>query len=209
MNSSGKTVTKANIASWIILACTIGLILFFVIETGMLSALFAPKELRQVHISLPDQVSSGVSTITGFDKDKQPYRLTATKVVQDEKESKKAHLTIVAGQLKKKNGEILTMKALKGVYESEKKILNLIGKVQLSSKGRYMAHLEKATVSLKEKRLYAKVPVKVFFDRGTIDANGMEISDNGKKILFFGGVKARYEPAKAEDKGAKSDKKGN
>lgn len=209
MNSSGKPVTRARLASWAILAATTATVLFFVAQTGMFSAFFTKKEVKKVNIPLPDQVSSGFSTITGFDKEKQPYKLTAQKVVQDEKDSKKAHLTTVDATLKKKNGEILKMDAQTGVYKSENKVLDLAGKVRLSSKDRFVAHLEKATVILKEKRMYAKVPVKVLFDRGSINANGMEVLDNGKKIEFFDGVKFRYEPAE-NDKGAqKADRKEN
>lgn len=209
MNRSAKSVSTARILSWVILVVTGTIIVFFVVKTGMLSGLVKREKLQTQTVSLPDQVSSGLSTITGFDKDKQPYKLTARKVVQDAGDDKIAHLTTVDAILKKKNGDVLTMVSRKGVYKSEKKVLDLMGKVRLKSKDKFVARMEKATVILKEKRLYAKVPVTVEFDRGSIVANAMEVSENGKKILFFDGVKTRYEPAAEGNRNRKSDKKEN
>jgi hypothetical protein len=38
----------------------------------------------------------------------------------------------------------------------------------------------------------ANVPVLVEMDSGTITANGLKISNDGKNILFLNGVKARF-----------------
>ena len=64
-------------------------------------------------------------------------------------------------------------------------------------------------MTLKEKRLYAKVPVTVIFDRGTIQANGIDISDNGNRVLFFDGVKTRFDSESAPVSREKVDRKGN
>jgi len=157
---------------------------------------------------LPDQVSSGVSTITGFDKDQQPYKLTSQSVLQDKDNSDLAHLKTVTGILHKKSGRKLQVKAVRGIYDKEKKTLDLSGDIKLVSEDEYTAFLEKARVILKEKRLYAKVPVTVIFDRGKIQANGVDISNNGQRVVFFNGVKTRFNGGAKVVAGSKSDKKG-
>jgi len=59
--------------------------------------------------------------------------------------------------------------------------------------------MEKARVIVAEKRLTSDVPVTVEFTSGTIDANGVEISNDGNNILFLNGVKARFRNTKTGD----------
>jgi len=204
-----KPIPLATIVSWLVLAATILLFAVFAVKAGLFASLFGQKPEPVVNMPLPDQVSSGVSSITGFDKDGQPYQLTAQSVLQDEKNSNLAHLKLITGVLRKKTGKKLLMNARGGQYDAKNKILDLVGKIKLVSQGEYTAYLEKARVTLQEKRLYAKVPVTVVFDRGTIRANGVDISDNGNQVLFFNGVKTRFDSAAASVSGGKVDRKGN
>lgn len=203
-----KPVRGATIASWVTLALTVGLVFFFVIKTGMFASLFGQKPEPVVDMPLPDQVASGVSTITGFDKDQQPYKLTAQSVLQDEKLSDIAHLKTVTGVLRRKSGKKLEISALGGTYDARKKRLDLVGKIRIISETEYTAFLEKTHVILKEKRMYANVPVSVIFDRGTIRSNGVDISDNGNRVLFFGRVKTRFNSAESAVNSGKTDRKG-
>ena len=203
-----KPLRGSTIASWVVLAGTAGLLAVFVGKTGMFASLFGRKPTPIVNMPLPDQVSSGVSTITGFDKDNQPYRLTSQSVLQDEHNEDLAHLKILSGLLRKKSGKNLEMTSLRGLYNKEKKVLDLQGSIKIVSQGEYVAYLEKARVTLKEKRLYATVPVKVIFDRGIIRANGVDITNNGERVLFFNGVKTRFNSAAATVASSKSDQKG-
>lgn len=203
-----KPIPAATIVSWLVLAATVFLLAVFAVKAGVFASLFARKPEPVVNMPLPDQVSSGVSSITGFDKDGQPYQLTSQSVLQDKDNSDLAHLKQITGVLRKKTGKKLLMSALGGSYNAKKKVLDLEGKIKLVSQDEYTAFLEKARVTLKEKRLYAKVPVLVIFDRGTIRANGVDITDNGNKVLFFNGVKTRFNSASASISGGKVDKKG-
>lgn len=205
---SKKPLTVATVVSWLILALTLGLLAVFVTKAGMFASLFNRKPEPVVDVPLPEQVSSGVSTITGFDKEQQPYKLTSQSVLQDKNNSDLAHLKTITGVLHKKTGKSLELSSLKGLYNKEKKTLDLIGNVMLVSQDEYTVYLEKARVTLKEKRLYAKVPVTVIFDRGRIQANGVDIRDNGKRVLFFNGVKTRFNSSSEPVTGGKADKKG-
>ncbi|VAW02113.1 hypothetical protein MNBD_ALPHA08-1145 [hydrothermal vent metagenome] len=204
-----RPVRAATVISWLVLSATVLLLAVFAVKAGMFASLFGRKPEPVVNMPLPDQVSSGVSSITGFDKGGQPYKLTSQSVLQDKNNSDLAHLKQISGILRKKTGKKLLLNALGGQYNADKKILDLEGKIKLVSQGEYTAYLEKARVTLKEKRLYAKVPVTVIFDRGTIQANGIDISDNGNRVLFFDGVKTRFDAESAPVSGEKVDRKGN
>jgi hypothetical protein len=45
---------------------------------------------------------------------------------------------------------------------------------------------------VKDKTLTADTAVTASFASGTVDANGMQITDDGNRILFLNGVKARF-----------------
>jgi hypothetical protein len=45
---------------------------------------------------------------------------------------------------------------------------------------------------MEKKNLVSDVPVVVEMGSGTITANGLQISNDGKNILFLNGVKARF-----------------
>ena len=208
-DSPKPPVTVAAILARLVLFATAGLILVFTWKAGMFASLFARKPKPVVDVPLPEQITSGISTITGFDKNQQPYKLTAQSVLQDETNPDLAHLKTVSGMLLKNSGKELRMVARTGEYHKAKKILDLIGDVKLISQGEYTGYLQKARVTLKDKRLYATVPVTVVFDRGTIRANGVEITENGNRVLFFNGVKTRFNGAGTSVTDGKTDKKGN
>ena len=50
-----------------------------------------------------------------------------------------------------------------------------------------------------EKRLTSNVPVAVELTSGTINANGVEITNDGNNILFQNGVKAQFRDTRSGD----------
>jgi len=197
--SATKKIRLVNILSMLILIITAGLVSLFLIKAGLFASLFTKPPKQVANMPLPEQITSGVSTITGFDKNNQPYEMKVQSVLQDKDNSDLAHLTIVSGYLRKRTGDTMHLSAKAGAYNKSSRILDLNGNVKLISQGRYTAYLEKARITLKDKSLFAKVPVKVVFDRGFINSNGIDITDNGARILFFGGVKTHFDASSVKD----------
>jgi lipopolysaccharide export system protein LptC len=204
-----KKLRLPMIVSWLVLAAILAMVAVFVVKAGMFASLVQKPPKPVQNQPIPDRVSSAAATITGFDKDQQPYELTARSVLQDATNDKLAHMKTVTGILRKKSGAKLLMQSDRAAYFSDKKILDLSGNIKLVSLDRFTAYLEKARVTLKDKRLYAKVPVTVIFDRGSIKANGIDVTENGKRILFFNGVKTLFDGEGSTARDDKTDKKGN
>ncbi len=198
MAKSGK-LRIPTILAWIVMLATIGLGLTFFIRAGLFAALVKPDTKPAKTVSSPKLIKTGKSTINGFDSDGQPYRLTAQSTLQDADNQDIVNMKFVTGILTQNDGKQLTAKALEGRYDTVAKRLQLTNQVQLAKKGDYTAIMDKAMVFLDEKRLRSDVPVFVTFDRGTISANGMEITENGKRILFFNRVKAKFRPKSTAD----------
>ncbi len=188
---------RARILRWASLATialTLGLVLLFVIQIARFDALRPPKRSASEQAPPSSQITTGHSTIAGFDNEQQPFVVDARKAEQDAEKSNIVHLTAVDGDLKKKDGTVMAVSAIRGIYDTDLKVLDLEGDVKLASVGKFVATMDKARVFLEQKKLYSDVPVKVKLEHGTIDAGGMEITDQGNRILFFNRVKTTYTP---------------
>lgn len=157
-----------------------------------------PK-LANVPTLPPDQVTVTDSTITGLDKQQRPYSISARTAVQDRDKPNFITLDEVHGATHRSNGEAITFQSLKGFYNSDVKTLDLDTDVVVKSEGRFTARMDKAHVIVAEKRLTSNVPVAVELTTGMINANGVEITNDGNNIVFLNGVKAHFE--KSQSKG--------
>lgn len=197
-----RRITPSQILSWASAAAFGGLILLFVGEAGFFQSLVPKSPEPKPVVQNPDQVTVGASRYTGSDRDRQPYWVEAKSALQDAKNPDQVHLNTVTGEMNRATGEVLALKADEALYDTKTKGLDLQGGVSLESKGGYVAQMARAHVVLEDKSVDADVPVLVTFDRGTITAQAMKITDDGARILFFNGVKARFQQAPAASDGS-------
>lgn len=183
--------------SWLAVAVTAVLVGIFVFQVGTFEGL-KPSQLHREPAPAvqADETKVQTSTINGFDKDSQPYALSAAHAVQDTREPDLVHLQTVSATLKRTSGENFRLDANGAVYNRKSEVLDLDGNVKLLSPDRFTAEMSKAQVTLKDKRFRSEVPVSVALRNGVIDAQGVEITDDGDRILFFNGVKAKFNQAK-------------
>lgn len=190
---------RVRVVSWALIAIAGGLIAFLVVRIGM----FEPAAPRRAPAVAGEPVSDKIvvttSTVTGFDRDDQPYTLTAATAVQDGSEPNRVHLETVTGALRRRSGEMVNIAARTALYDSKAETLDLVGDVKLED-GRFVADMAKAQVTLDDKRFRSTVPVVVTFNGGEITAGGLEITDDGQRVLFFNRVKAQFRPATKEDR---------
>lgn len=184
-------VRLAPILAWVAGGLTLVVLAAFFVQAGRFHSL-VPAEEPAGKAPPPQQITAARSTISGLDRESQPYRIDAASAVQDADRPHVVHLQTVGGELKKGTGEILALSANAGLYDTKAKTLDLSGDVRVDSKNRFTANLEQATVVVEEKRMNSASPVVVTFDGGTIRANGVEITDDGNRILFTGGVRTSF-----------------
>lgn len=173
----------------------VGIALSFLYQTGA----FTPKPKPVAEPVVPsNHVTVSTSTITGLDSQQRPYAIAAKTAIQDKAEPKLIKLDEVSGSTSRKNGEAITFQSLKGLYNSDVKTLDLDTDVVIQSEGRFTARMDKAHVVVGEKRLSSDVPVVVDLAGGRINANGVQITNDGNNILFLNGVKAHFESSKPQ-----------
>lgn len=187
----------ATVLSWAAAALGLGFVLAFLVQAGLFSAM-VPGEPPAQPQSRTDQITAIESTVTGMDNEKQPYEVTAKRGWQDETTPSLVHLEEPEGVFRRAAGTEYTITAETGLYDTEAKKLDLTGNVVLEQKDRFKARMDRANVVVEEKRLVSESPVAVTFGSGTVNANGMQITDDGARILFLNGVKARFDVTQAK-----------
>ncbi len=194
-DAAARALRWARIAralSWLAGLGGLAFVGLFLAQAGFF-AMLIPREPDPAPVVNPDQISATESTVTGKDNENQPYSVKAARGWQDEKVLTLVHLEKVEGTFRKKTGEDYTLNADAGLYDTDKKALDLSGNVVIVQKDRFTARMDKAHVVVAEKRLESTSPVTVEMPTGRIEANGLQITNDGARILFLNGVKARFE----------------
>jgi LPS export ABC transporter protein LptC len=178
--------------SWAAALLGLGMVVAFVLQAGLFAYL-SPKDVPPPpKVENPGETSSKETTLSGVDKNQQPYWVKARKGWQDPDRPELVHMETVIGQLKKLTGELYEVAANTALYNSKDKLVDLAGQVVISQKDRFTARMEKAHVDVNEKKLTSDVAVAVEFTGGTVLANGLQITGDGADILFLNGVKAHF-----------------
>jgi lipopolysaccharide export system protein LptC len=184
---------------YILAIAVVALVAVIAIQAGMLEQ--RPEAVEKAPDNLPaDQITVSHTTITSFDTGEMPYSINADTAVQDREQPNFIRLATVTGELKRQNGSTITMKSKEGVWDSKKRTLDLEGDVEFDSAGRFNGVMDKAQIAMKEKKVSSQSPVVAKIGGGTINANGMEITNDGNNILFLNGVRAKFNTS-----GAKGD----
>jgi lipopolysaccharide export system protein LptC len=197
-----RAAWRARLAPYFVYILAIALVVLvgiIAIQAGMFDK--GPAPLEPAPTDLPvDQITVSRTTITSFDTGEMPYSIDANTAVQDREKPNLIQLTTVTGELKRQNGTKITMTSKQGLWDSTKRTLDLEGDVVFDQAGRFNGVMDKAQIAMKDKKVSSQVPVVVKMAGGTINANGMEITNDGNNILFLNGVRAKFTTS-----GAKGD----
>lgn len=187
----------SRLLSWLAVLVGVGFVVAFLAQAGLFAS-FLPSEPSISPVVQPDQINATESTVNGVDRENQPYEVKAKRGWQDEKTPNLVHLETVEGRFRRAAGVEYNITADTGLYDTSVKTLDLAGNVRIVQKDRFTALMDKAHVVVEEKKLTSDVPVDVTFGSGTIRANGMQITNDGARILFLNRVKAQFDAPAAK-----------
>ena len=105
-NQARKAVRRAGLAkalTWLAAAVGVGFVLVFLAQAGLFSAML-PQEPEAPPPARADQITATQSTVTGLDREKQPYEVTARRGWQDEKTPTLVHLEKPSGVFRRAAG---------------------------------------------------------------------------------------------------------
>jgi lipopolysaccharide export system protein LptC len=130
----------------------------------------------------------------GFTRDGRPYDLKARTAAQDLTNPGVLELTGVHATVQTQDRAQVDLKAATGVYDTKADLLTLHTDIVLTSSNGYSARLNQATVDIKKNRITSNEPVEVKLTNGTVNANALEVTDNGEVIRFDNGVEMNVVP---------------
>lgn len=134
------------------------------------------------------KITMDAPRLSGFREGTQPYEVTAASATQDVKNPSIVELNDITGQVQLDGGGKARINAASGVYDSQSEHLKLTGDVRVRTDSGYDVQLSSASVDFKGGRVVSDEPVVVTITQGTISADRLDISDNGKHIVFEGRV---------------------
>jgi len=126
--------------------------------------------------------------LTGFTRDNRAYNLTAEAAAQDFTNPTLLELSGVRAQIELQSNGRVNLTAVAGLYDTKTENLTLTQDIVLISSNGYEGHLTEAKADMRKGYIVSEKPVEVFLPNGKLNANRMEVVDNGELLRFDGGI---------------------
>jgi lipopolysaccharide export system protein LptC len=126
--------------------------------------------------------------VAGFTRDARPYELTAKAAAQDLTRPGILELKGIQAKVQMKDTATIDMHAAAGLYDTKTDLLKLDDQIVITSTSGYKGQLREAVVDIKKGKITSSLPVVVDMLNGTLNANSLEVGENGDVITFGGGV---------------------
>jgi lipopolysaccharide export system protein LptC len=134
------------------------------------------------------RIKMGSPRYAGYTSDNRPYEVTAQAASQDITKPDLVDLEEIWAKMEMQDKSTLIMTARTGHYNSKIDRLVLSNEIRLNTSTGHAARLQDATIEIKKGNVVSENPVEVAFLRGTLNANRLQIDDQGAVIRFGGGV---------------------
>jgi LPS export ABC transporter protein LptC len=121
---------------------------------------------------------------TSFDKQNRPFVITSTCGHHLSNQKILLHQLEITLQLA--NGEKIIMKGDQGVYNQEKKMMDLTGGVKLEHSNGTQLATTAATINFEKGTAENNVAVEGYNHQAKIKATGFRIVEEGQRIVFLG-----------------------
>jgi lipopolysaccharide export system protein LptC len=134
------------------------------------------------------RIKMGSPRYAGYTSDNRPYEVTAQAASQDITKPDLIDLEDIWAKVEMQDKSTLIMTAKTGHYNSKTDRLVLSDQIHLNTSTGHTALLQDATIEIKKGSVVSENPVELAFLRGTLNANRLQIDDQGAVIRFGGGV---------------------
>ena len=132
--------------------------------------------------------------LSGFDKDKRPYNLSATKAIQNPENPSQVELQQIVAELPMDDEITATITAGNGLYDAEAKTLVLKEAVNLVTSSGMVLNLEDASVDIGNSIMHTNNPINGTSPQADITSNTMMVEEGGNKLIFEGRVRMTIRP---------------
>jgi lipopolysaccharide export system protein LptC len=126
--------------------------------------------------------------LTGKRRNGMPYEVRAAQGIQDMLRPEIIEFVRLDAKAQMTASAWVNLTANSGIYNSAKDELHLDGLVRIRSDAGYDMKTQSALMELKTGLMKTTEPVKVELKAGSVDADQMQILDNGQQVVFEGNV---------------------
>lgn len=135
--------------------------------------------------------------MSGFRKDGKPYTVRARTGVQDVRKPGLIELNEISARIQVEENNVVNVVAPAGLFDSGADKLKLqasgsAGFISIKSTSGFDIRMRSADMNFKTGYVQSSEPVNVRMNNGTIDADTLEVRDNGKTISFTGNVRSTF-----------------
>ncbi len=135
--------------------------------------------------------------LSGFKRDGRSYELNARSATQDIRMPNIVDLEQIDARMQTGNEGWANMGGRRGTYDSRLELLNVEGDVQVRTETGMDARLQDAHIEFRSGDITTEKPVRVHIPQGVIGSERMQVTDNGRRILFEGRVRSTFQNAPA------------
>lgn len=131
--------------------------------------------------------------LTGFRKDSRGYEVVAKSAQQDVRKPGLIELKDMRARMATDEaGSFAKLVSNAGLFDSAKEKLELNDDIHIVTNRGDEVLLRSASVDLKAGTVVSRQPVKVTTATGTIEAEGVQVSENGRTVTFAGRVRTEF-----------------
>ncbi|MGA0597024.1 LPS export ABC transporter periplasmic protein LptC [Enterovirga sp. CN4-39] len=137
--------------------------------------------------------------LTGFRQDNRPYEVTAKAAFQDVRKPGLIELKDVNAKLVTDAvGTRASLVSASALFDTAKEHLDLAEPIRITTTRGEEVLLRSASVDIKGGTVLSREAVKISTQNGTIEAEGVEVSDGGRTFFFQGRVRTQFSRATIE-----------
>jgi len=138
--------------------------------------------------------------LTGYTRDGRGYEVTAQSAAQDITRPDVLELYNIHGKIAQQDSSTIDLTAASGIYDRKTELLFLKDRIIMHSSSGYEIHLSEASVNVTKHNVVSDKPVEVQMSNGVVNANRLEVMDDGDLIRFDGGVQMTVQPKEEKER---------
>lgn len=142
--------------------------------------------MDSLDLSNLDTLSMNNAHFEGLDDQKRPFSITAEKATQVTQDADMIDLTQLQADMTMKDGAWLSLTSDSGRLQRIKQLLDLLGQVNLFQDQGYELHTRDVHIDLAKNSAEGHNAVQGQGPSGELTAQGVQIYDSGKRIIFLG-----------------------
>lgn len=172
-----------HLLRWVIPVAAVTLVLALVVIPFLspLGGKLANVSVSSVGIT-GGKVRMETPKLSGYRKDNRPYQVTAVNAFQEIRNPTQIELQALTARIQMEREGWVTVNAKTGLFDTQKEKLRLVDDVKIRTENGHDMQMKTADVDFKSGTVVSKEPVKVSLGETTVDADTLDVKNNGELI---------------------------